>query len=382
LVDLKADTTWVLVEGVRRAWYTPTGHVVYVDDNGAVFAAPFDLDRLELSGTHELMFEGVYTFSAAMVMGQDGTVIFREIPGSALNRLVWMDRRGGGEPVDPDWPGRGFYSPALSPNGRRVAVHISDPDAAGSQIWVKELPNGPRMQLTNGEGWQVEPAWSPDGTTIIYSTVVGGNYALCSLPSDGRSEGSFEVLLDPDGSVRQPVYTPDGEGMVFSTGRDIGYLDLTTGEIREDFLATESWEKGPALSPDGRWMAYNSNRTGGWEVYVRPFPDVQSYVRQVSTDGGRYPLWSPNGRELFYRGADGSVMMATYSADPVFTVTDRQRLFDPGFGMDPDDSDWDYSPAGDRFVMRAPIAGGGRISRAILIRNFFTELEEKAGGHR
>jgi Tol biopolymer transport system component len=117
------------------------------------------------------------------------------------------------------------------------------------------------MQLTNGEGWQVTPAWSPDGTTITYSTSERGNFDLCSLPSDGTSEGSFEVLLDLDRGVGSPVYTPGGEGMVFTTGGDIGYLDLTTGEITEDFLATESREGDPALSEDGRWLAYTSNRT-------------------------------------------------------------------------------------------------------------------------
>lgn len=112
---------------------------------------------------------------------------------------------------------------------------------------------------------------------------------------------------------------------MFRIGGQIGYLDVTTGDAIEDFLATDATERDASLSPGGRWMAYTSDRTGRFEVYVSPFPDVNSRPFRVSTDGGRYPLWARNGRELFYRGGGRWVTVVTYSADSVFTVENRER---------------------------------------------------------
>jgi Tol biopolymer transport system component len=310
-----------------------------------------------------------------MVLAQDGTAIFVERSLSD-NRVMWVDRAGRPEPVDPGGEPGSFGAPALSPDGRYLAGYVTNRSSDGSQIWVKDLSAGPWLQVTTGAGWRVSPTWSPDGGTIAYLTSEAGPYRLCALPSSGRSSADCEVLLDPDGSVMGAVYTRDGQGMVFQSGSRIGYLDLATGNVQEDLRPGESVGRDMALSPDGRWIAYTLNVTGGFEVYVSPFPDVASRTWRVSTDGGRFPLWAPDGRELFYRGGDRWVTVARYTADSIFTVEGRERLFDPGFSEGLFWRSWDVDPAGDRFVMTFPPPPGS--TRWIQIQNLWTELEERA----
>jgi serine/threonine-protein kinase len=195
-----------------------------------------------------------------------------------------------------------------------------------------------------------------------------------------------------DKTVPQALFTPDGKGLVFRVGlagglADIGFLDLNTGEVNDSLLATEFDEFGMALSPDGRWLAYTSNITGRREVFVRPFPDVDSDFTPVSRDGGNEAMWAPNGGELFFRSEDGWMTAVTYSADSVFIVENWERLFDARpFGSDVLGRGYEISPLDGRFLMvlADPVAdsGGGPAPRMIQIQSFFTELEERVGeGH-
>jgi dipeptidyl aminopeptidase/acylaminoacyl peptidase len=261
----------------------------------------------------------------------------------------------------------------------------------GTQIWVKELPDGSPTPLTTDEGNSRRPTWSLDGTTIAYVRFGPGGREIRVVASDGSSVGAYDVLLDSvEAGVREWVYTPDGQGVVFRRGTvgtaDIGYLDLTTGERNDTLLATESTEWAVALSPDGNWMAYVSDETGREEVYVCRFPDMSGF-RRVSRDGGTEPVWNPDedGNELFYRRGDGRMISATYAADSVFTVEDRQSLFDArpfrsGGGW----HYYDYSPTEDRFVMvrSTNLTSGPFEPDLIMVQNFFTELEERVGGGR
>jgi serine/threonine-protein kinase len=240
--------------------------------------------------------------------------------------------------------------------------------------------------LTTDEGSSRRPVWTPDGATIAYATNEEGNFDIRELPSDGRSAGAFEVLLDLERRVPEVVFTPDGQGVIFRVGTtgsaDIGFLDLATGEVNDSLLATEFDEWGIALSPDGRWLAYSSNATGEQEVLVRPFPDVHSGMTTVSRGGGSEPVWARSGAELFYRSGDGWMTVATYSADSVFNVQSWERLFDARpFRATPSGRDYDVAPSGDRFLMvlreSSDTQRGERArTRMIEILNWFTELEE------
>jgi WD40 repeat protein len=290
--------------------------------------------------------------------------------------------------VDPDWEPDQFGSLSLSPDGGFLAIDINS--SSGRQIWRKELPDGALTPLTTGEHVSFRPVWSPDGSMIAYSNTEG-DYHIRTLPSDGSSVGAFTTLLKLERIVPQAVYTPDGRGLVYRIGgsagtADIGYLDLTTGERDDSLHATEFVELAVALSPDGNWLAYVSNRSGDREVYVRRFPDMSGF-QLVSRDGGTEPVWSRDREkpELFYRGRDGYMMAVTYSADSLFTVEDQVRLFDARqFRSAPTAVSYDYSPSEGRFIMVLLDALGGRIDvgpapRLIMIQNFFTEVEERIG---
>lgn len=279
--------------------------------------------------------------------------------------------------MDPEWEGEYYSGPALSPDGRFLAVGVTGVEAGStSQLWVKELPDGPRTRLTSGDGWHPQSAWPPSGPEIAFLTSEAGNYDICVTRADGTSPGSCQVLLDLENSVADLAYTPEGDGFVFRFEEDLGLLVRSTGEVDRKLLATDFVERDAAFSPDGRWLAYSSNSSGRYEVYVRPFPDVESRIWQVSTGGGRYPLWANNGRELVYRGGDRWVIAATYTADSVFNVQTREPLFDPGFTGHSTWRDWDIAPSDDRFVMVVP---NPFVTRTIQILNFFTELEERMG---
>jgi hypothetical protein len=388
VLDLRRNNAWTLKDEVLKAWYVPTGHVVWVRRDGAVFATPFDLDRLEMGEPDVPLFEGVRvtTNTADMVMAEDGTVLYVEgTPLEAPQRqVVWVSRNGGVEPVDPEWEAANFETLALSPDGRRLALEIAGEEA--EQIWVKELYQGGSFPLTTDEGASLRPAWSPDGTTIAYSTTTAGKREIRAAPSDGRSVGSYEILVALGDYVSEPVYTHDGERLLFrarpvSGPTDIGYLDLATGEVNDTFLVTGFKNVGMAISPDDKWLAYTSNASGQNEVYVRPYPDVTSYRQVVSRDGASDPVWNPDGRELFYRRGDGWMIGARYSADSVFRVEEREPLFDARpFEAKFMGGGYDFSYVEDRFVMvlldALGTSGQNPEPRMIQIQNFFTELED------
>jgi hypothetical protein len=393
--DLQTGNRRVLLDGVMKAWQVPSGDIVWVNVDGEVFVASFDLGNLEMGDARRLLFGGVRVdgSGADMVLGRDGTVLF--LKGSSnpteSGQLVWVDRDGLTEPVDSSWEAAGFHSLALSPDGRRLAVSIN----AGEndyRIWAKQLPDGPLTQLTTHGGSAIWPTWTSDGTTIGYAANEPGHWHLRKTASDGSSVGAFEVLLDlaPRIGITESEYTPDGQGLTFrlwSSGtvdpdHDLGYLNLRDGSVREDLLATDFQEQGFAVSPDNRWIAYGSNSVGGrYELFVRSFPNVDSVFTQVSRNGGIAPVWAENGRELFFQDSDGWLVSATVSPDSDFSVEGQTPLFNARpFRVLFNGRAYDYSPLEDRFIMirrNPPNESADRIQEPgmVQILNWFTELE-------
>jgi serine/threonine-protein kinase len=388
--SMQADTAWVVAENGVRAWYVPTGHLVYVDKAGVVLAVPFDLDRLEVGVGVEPLFEGVRVFASAgraeMVVGRDGTVVYVERPpDDPQTEVVWVDRRGQVEDLDPEWVGD-LREPALSPDHRRIALNV------GEQVWVVDLPSGQRHPLTAAAEASWRAAWSPDGSRIafLHGYGFGDSTRIAEVSSAGVSLNDFEILLGPRFFVRV-TYAPPAAGIVFgeqvflpeenSNDMNIGFL--RSADVQpEALLATRFSESSAAVSPDGLWIAYVSDRTGESEIWVSPFSEVDQIPQRVSTDGGWEPVWAHNGRELFFRDGEGYLVAAEYSADPWFTVLAMDRLFDAEpYLRAPFASGYDVDEADERFLMirpagsRDPNAG----ERMILIRHWFTELQERLG---
>ena len=389
-VDFEADTTRVLMEDVLRGWYVPSRHLMYVRGDGAVFAAPFDLGSLKLTGTGIPLFEGVATTvsSPELAVVADGTVLYRE-GAAVVNRreLVWVDRNGEAERVDPDMDTDLVQTFALAPDDSSVALTGRLGTGAGpTQLWVKQLPDGPMTRLTNDPGATQRPAWSPDGRTIAYTTNEGTWHAR-SVPADGSSVGGFDVLLRLDGGVQEVEYAPDGPGLLVRHGAgaeaDVGFLDVATDSVPADILASEFVEVGASLSPDGRWIAYTSNVSGQNEVYVRPFPSAE-FQEQVSVEGGFSPVWGHRGPELFFIGGTPlGLHVATYRVGSTLQVEARRRLFDMQ-GYFVRDQDWrvfDVTQDDERFLIirNVPSAEQPDATSFIYIQNFFEELKGRVG---
>jgi serine/threonine-protein kinase len=395
VVDFEADTTRILLDDAIRGWYTPIGQLMYVRSDGAVFAAPFDLDALELTGPGIPLFDGVVVnlTSPQLSVAWDGTMLIGTgVPTSSDRELVWVDRSGQAELVDPDMGPALYQTLSLSPDDNRVAVTIVGTDVSGApapELWVKELPNGPSTRLTTHNAFTRRPHWSLDGRSVAYVTNEGGAYTARSVAADGSSGSAFELLLERERQVYEVFFTPDGSGMLYREGNpttqaggDIGLLDLSTDSVTPSLLSSEFDENNVSLSPDGRWMAYVSNASGQAEVFVRPFPQARSQV-QVSTNGGLSPVWAHNGRELFYIDGDDWISVATFATDPSFSVETRERLLDasvfyhesvlwPAFDVAVDDQ---------RFLMIRPVgAATASQTKYIYVQNYFEELKERVGG--
>jgi hypothetical protein len=333
-----------------------------------------------------------------MVVGSDGTVLYRRGAASATvkNQVVWVDRRGDVTPVDRDWTGD-FRSLALSPDETMLAV--TEAGESGTAVWVKELPNGPRTRLTPDGPSVRRPVWTPDGQYVAFQRMGPDTILVFDVR---RHDASTEArrLLQMDGSeaataqergalgIHNVVFSRDGRTIVYRAGgRPDGYLRYAEIEgadtVHHDLILGEGTDEiTPVLSPDGRWLAYTSSVSGVNEVYVRPFPNVESAQVKVSIEGGVVPLWSRDGSELFYVRSDGTMMAAAVQSEPSFRITGREPLFGLGgrFGGNLAEYRWDVTDDG-RFIMVSVGATGGPVEDAlVLVRNWFTEVRERLEG--
>lgn len=388
----------VVTPGVKP-FLVEGGYLVFASVDGQILGARFDPEAMSLAGPAIPIVDGVRVdgddwpyYSVA----RDRTLLYWSGASTSGNdaRVVRVDRRGNVSPVDPAWffnPGTPEVPLALSPDGRRLAVKITGD--TGDDIWVKQLDDGPLSQLTFYDGVDRRPRWSSDGARIIYNSDRGGeagHYDLWTQPADGT--GSPEMLLDLEGSILEMQLTPDESVFALRVGglsnvfgvRAIVSLEVGSTEPRP--VAAEPYdEKGLALSPDGKWIAYESTETGCDEVYVRPFPNSQDGKWQVSSLGGVNPKWSHSGEELFYVSADEMTAARVSTEGGTLRILDRRPLFnvveralDAGT---PNYASWDVDVDDQAFIM---IQFGGGTEDAvpnefILVQNWIEELRDRLG---
>jgi len=312
--DLRTHERTVLLQNTSRAWYLPSNILVAVRQDGSVVGARFDPGSSRISGSVVPLLSGVQLelgilpeFSVA----DDGTLVYLAAD-SANNAgtVVRVDRAGRATVLDPAWRAP-ISSLALSPDGRRLAVSIQF--GGRSDIWVKQLDAGPLTRLTFGGTLNYRPAWRPDGRSFAFtSDSDSGISFLYSVRADGS--GRPERLLAGDSAqMDESQWSADGRWLLYRVGvsdgmRDIYARGFGTDTSRVTVSAGTFDEYAPALSPDGRWVAYVSVESGQEEVYVRPFPDTDRARWQVSASGGATPVWTHSGRELLYVSASDSMI--------------------------------------------------------------------------
>jgi serine/threonine-protein kinase len=227
------------------------------------------------------------------------------------NTLVWVDRQGREEPFGA--PAREYVYPRISPDGQRIAVSVN---SQLQDIWIWDTTRRNMSPLSSNPELDGLPVWTPDSQRVIWASQRAGNLNLYWQRADGTGEA--ERLTTSPLAQRPSSVTPDGKFVLFaiaSRGQDLAMLSLDDKREVTMLLADREYDElNGEVSPDGRWLAYESNESGRFEVYVRPFPAVQQARTLVSSSGGRQPLWSRNGRELFYIAADGALMSAAVEA--------------------------------------------------------------------
>ncbi|MDP2956161.1 MAG: protein kinase [Longimicrobiales bacterium] len=365
------------------ARYAATGHVVYATADGTLMAAPFDVRRLEVTGPSVALVEGVLVKSGSasqFALSESGTLLYRTGAG-AVEELVWVSRAGEVEPVDPAWTGV-FGSPALSPDGRRLAVTL--PGESTTDVWVRQLDRGPSLKLTFEGSGNDYPTWTPDGGSVTFSSDQAGPTAdLWTKRADGSAQAVLE--LDQERGLSESLWSRDAEWLIYRT--DIGAPgagDILAFRPGQDsapvpLVATSRSERQPTLSPDGRWLAYQSNETGADEIYVVPFPNAADAKWTVSAGGGTEPAWARGGGELFYRNGLREMVAVWVETEPTFSAGPTSVLFSATeYLTSLNHRAYDVTPDDERFIMLRPVGGGGE-GELILVLNFFEELRARVG---
>ena len=370
VVDLKTGKHKVLVPGAFGR-YASTGHLLWVTPTGVLMAAPFDADRLTLSGSGVPVVEGIKTGALArgeVVLSANGTLAYVEGASTARGReLIWVTRDGVATLVDSQWPVLLGSRVVLSPDGRAAVAAVAD--ARGTlQVWVKQLDRGPATKLADSG---LTPSWSPDGRAILFTSQRG---ELMRGPADGSA---LPVAIRSGAQFAGAVYSPDGKWVVYTSAGQL-YAVPTGGDTAVRLLERGTGIRGqPTISPDGRWIAYVSDESGAIQVYVRPFPNAQTAKWQVSSIGGRMPRWSHDGRELFYLDDRLDLVVVPIPPAPTFTMGTPRRLFAGGeYYMAA--SGFDVSPDGRRFLWSRTKGGvAERPDQLVIVENFFEELKAK-----
>jgi len=378
--------------GGLYARYLPSGHVVYIHE-GALFAVPFDLKRLEVAGQPALILEGVVTAptngGAQFSFSETGNLVYVEGRAGGQNvSIYWMDHQGKFMPLR-ETPGF-YYNLAFSPDGKRLALEIFD--GKRRDIWVYEWERDGLTRLTFAGELNENPIWTPDGQRIAYSSQEkGGTINLWWIRADGA--GDAQRLTESKSLHYAGSWRPDGKVLAFSqqspgaTAFDILTLPIEGDEKSgwkpgdpKPFVNSAFSEREPAFSPDGRWLAYESNESGSYEVYVRPFPGPGGKW-QISTGGGVFPEWFRNGKELFYRTPDSKIIVVTYTGSGDSFHADKPQLWSPGQFTDRGlgNLNFDLHPDGKRFaVLKAPGTGQtAAVNKLNFIFNFFEELRRR-----
>jgi serine/threonine-protein kinase len=383
----------VVVERGADARYLPTGHLVYAFQ-GTVFGVTFDPTTLA-TGRAVPLVDGIAqgNVTAQFATANHGELVY--VPRDALGgapqtrrTLAWIDRQGREFPIKA--APRSYLYPRVSPDGTRVAVEVREPP--NNDIWIWDLRRELLTRLTLGKTFDQYPVWAPNDQVIFASSAFGGPSSprsLMRMASNGT--GAVEQLTQATVAQFPSTVAPDGRTLIFrvetpplklgaTPGTDLLLLDLSGDRRSRPLVQTPYDELNAEISPDGRWLAYQSNESGRNEIYVRPFPNVEAGKRQVSTNGGVQPLWSPTRKELFYLSNDFA-MRVPVTLTPTLELGVPEQLFPAKYVLAPPGGGlgrmYDVSHDGQRFlVTKEGTAAEERplSPRMILVQNWLEEL--------
>jgi Tol biopolymer transport system component/tRNA A-37 threonylcarbamoyl transferase component Bud32 len=369
-------------KGLSNFNYVQPGYLLFHRDR-VLFAQPFDAKRLTLEGEPRRILDelAVDTLGAfADFSASSSALVYHTAAGTGQSQLVWYDRTGKrlgpvGDPGD-------YHGVALSPDNKRVAVHVHD-QTTGGDIWVRDFESGAFSRFTTDRGHHQVPMWSPDGSAIAFaSDRDDGVFRIYQKSSSGV--GSEEVVFKSQDLTFPEDYSPDGKFMSIahsSNGAviDVEVLPLTGERKPQPFTSNTEFAEGMSkFSPDNHWIAYESDESRRLEVYVQQFPGRTRKV-PVSTAGGRYPRWSRSGKELFYMTDDGSIMAVDVrqDADNIHTSPPRV-LFKTNAALTNhygSHYEYDVSSDGQRFIVNERIGTPSQTPQLTVVLNWSAGLK-------
>jgi Tol biopolymer transport system component len=345
------------------------------DRDGTLMAQPFDARRMELTGEPVHVAEQLRSYShyGFFSASTNNVLVYRTGVGGEDFQLTWFDRQGkvlgtAGAPSD-------YLFPALSPDGKRAAVGRRDPQTAKLALWLIDFTRGTSTRFTFGSFNADYPIWSPDGNRVIFTSNVGGRWDVFQKAATGAA--GEEPLMTSNENKIPGSLSRDGRFLLYSaddpkTKRDLWVLPLEGDKKPFAFLQTEFDEDDGQFSPDGHWVAYASDESGRYEIYVRKFSPNSAVAApetagkwQVSYGGGREPRWSTDGKELYYVTLDWKVMAVEVKTNPVFRAQSPVLLFQAP--QQPATTEGDYTVDGKRFLFFSPVVQTGQAPFTVVL---------------
>ncbi len=366
-LELASGRRTRLIAANSSPLYSPGGRILFWRD-GALLGLAFDADRVALAGDPEPIAAPVaftQNEQALASVSSEGTLVYREGSRGTFSSLVWLDRNGVGMQVIRD---RELFSDfVLSRDGTRLAYSVNSTGQGATDLWVLDLVRGPASRLTFEEGNETDPVWSRDGRFLYYSNDRRNDGAIFRRSSDGR--GSAEEVGSTEQGIWPLAASGDGRWLVVGafgadSSLDLLRFDLATKEI-SPLVTTPFLDEDPALSPDDALLAYASEQSGRWEVYVQAL-DGGRGKWQISNDGGRRPRWRADGRELFFLARPDRVLAVEVEPGEVPRFSAPRELFRHPI------EDFDVTPDGQRVVGRRP--GDSDVSKPLTLISNWTRL--------
>ena len=385
---LPSGPSKIVLRGAHYARYVRSGHLLY-SQGATLFAVRFDINRLEVSGPSVALIQGVMGFDVSGASFFDvtdtGTLVY--VPGALIRSdvpMLWMHRDGttvAMRAVPRDW-----RDPQFSPDGTRLAFYVDD----GRQldVYTYEWARDFTTRLTSDPGINSNPVWSPDGRAVVFSSARGQKQLsnLYWLPADGSGEP--HRLTDSTDRQHATSWHPSGKYVAFEQQISRQQWNLMILPMAPDgslwkagtptvFLSNIAQRPGAMFSPDGRWLAYTSNESGRSEVQVRAFP-ASGTTWQISTAGGWAPTWSRRRKELFFLSPDFHVMAVSYTVEGnAFRASPPQRWSEQPIIERPGPRPFDVHPDGDRFVVGGDLPNQTTVQKVVLVFNFLDEVRRR-----
>jgi DNA-binding SARP family transcriptional activator/Tol biopolymer transport system component len=382
IADIPSGKHRMIIQDGAYPVYVSTGYLLYVTTKRTLMVVPFDQNSMLVTGQPTPLVDGMRFGSYAatdLAVSSTGTLVYSVGAGLTQyqSELLWIARDGKATPVDPDWQGM-FNRPAISPDGKLLAISKS-PDGQRSDVWIKKLDRGPAIRLTHERPENGSPTWTPDGKSVTFNAVSLEEPELWTQ----RAEGTSEAVKIPHGrSMFMARWSPDGKWLIFHardespTQSDIFGFRPGIDTAPVPLVAGKFYDWGPEISSDGHWLAYQSDETGLFQIYVVPFPNTKAGKWAVTSAGGIHARWGPRGDELFYRDTSGDFYSVPVRGTPNFSSGVPKKIFTAkriefplvGYAVAP----------GDQRLLTVRLLHPGAPDTLVVVENWFEELKAKA----